>query len=956
MQGKHFALSVALLLAAPAQSWAQEAAPPAKGSFPFKSPDPNCTVVPNGVSPDGQWELVFEPGQLFSNGQASVEENWLVSRAAPDRPVSFAVPESYGGFSADRGGFVSLVRWSPTSTAFVVFKDNTRPDFPRGAYSIYLVPMGHGQPGKPVDMLIEILKVVDSGFVDAHAADIAKTSYFYGSITDDERDDDLTFNAAGQLVIDCICTTELRDDPSYKPMTAQVKGLWDPVQKKFVKLDRTFIPPAADVGSKPPTGGPAKEPGPKIELVRETKPGSGQYEVLDGVPVSSADSGIGRGVPMSGKEPKGIFLKFPAGLQAGKASSMHGTIGGPGGQFEGDLVETAPNSGKFTDEKRGVTVTVPIGTAIPKMGKDIVHATVDSDSLGLHAAQFSLANVGDDLYAPLDKATITFAKAYDAGGVNSLRVRVRLEFLGANPGEGTGLPTVEEAFDANETAPGSLIFKCADKDWTITLSNFTPGGAGKIGRTDASFAGKWAGTTPLVATLTQAKPGSLGFSQDATLGITPTYNRATDEPPDNPEVTDDGVFYLRVRGATGPVNLVAKTDVDTVCLTARPVPGQPGVAMTGKLVAVWHTATGNTHYRTITTLYLGATGKETQFALVDDPTSKGSPVKRLLNQGAFKYNQGDMDGAITAFNGALKLAPDSAAAYGGRGAAFAGKHDWTDALADMDRGVALAPHQPDLYLNRGIIRGQKGDAAGAIADFTHVLSLDPASSQACSERGKVRAGKGDTKGALADFDQAIKLDPKSRDAHFHRGNLRQGAGDLDGALADFNKALLVDPQFANAYFNRGVVREAKGDFENAISDLRQFVTYSPTDPNADYAQIFLFLARAGENDDAAGRQQLSDALGHGWIAGPDAWVSKDAAFLLDRMSEPDYLAAANSADPKLDHGQHCEAWFYAGMKKLGSGDNAGAIGRFRESIATGQSDYMEYALAHAQLQALGALK
>lgn len=331
-------------------------------------------------------------------------------------------------------------------------------------------------------------------------------------------------------------------------------------------------------------------------------------------------------------------------------------------------------------------------------------------------------------------------------------------------------------------------------------------------------------------------------------------------------------------------------------------------------------------------------------------------MERLINQGAFKYNQGDMDGAIAAFSEALKLDPKSAQAYGGRGAAFAGKQDYAMALADLDRGVALAPQQTELLLNRGITREHHGDSDGAIADFTRVLTIDPTVAGAFSERGKVKAGKGDKTGAMADFDQAIKVNPKWVDAHFQRGVLRQGGGDLDGALADYNKALLVDPQFAAGYLNRGVMREAKGNFDDAVSDFRQFLTYAPTDANADYAQLFLFLSRAGENDEAHGRQVLSDAVGKGWNASPDAWVSKNAVFLLDRMSEADYLAAATAADPALDRGQHCEAWFYAGMKRLNAGDNPGAIERFQKCMATGRTDFMEYALAHAELQALGAAK
>jgi hypothetical protein len=64
------------------------------------------------------------------------------------------------------------------------------------------------------------------------------------------------------------------------------------------------------------------------------------------------------------------------------------------------------------------------------------------------------------------------------------------------------------------------------------------------------------------------------------------------------------------------------------------------------------------------------------------------------------------------------------------------------------------------------------------------------------------------------------------------------------------------------------------------------------------------------------------------------------------------IAAAASPDGPKDKGQHCEAWYFAGMKRLLAGDKPGAIEAFHKCLTTGQKDYCEFLLAEAELQAL----
>jgi lipoprotein NlpI len=74
-----------------------------------------------------------------------------------------------------------------------------------------------------------------------------------------------------------------------------------------------------------------------------------------------------------------------------------------------------------------------------------------------------------------------------------------------------------------------------------------------------------------------------------------------------------------------------------------------------------------------------------------------------------------------------------------------------------------------------------------------------------------------------------------------------------------------------------------------------------------------------------------------------------ASHLLGNVTEADLFAAAASPDAKKESGQHCEAWFYAGMKKLLAGEKKAAADCFHKCLATEQKTFTEFQLAQSEL-------
>ena len=345
----------------------------------------------------------------------------------------------------------------------------------------------------------------------------------------------------------------------------------------------------------------------------------------------------------------------------------------------------------------------------------------------------------------------------------------------------------------------------------------------------------------------------------------------------------------------------------------------------------------------------GAIADFTQ-AITIDPNLAGA----YSDRGFARQANGNFDGAISDYTQALVLKPKTASSYYNRGLARLSQGNSDAAIVDFDRALAFDPKIAEAYYYRGNAKSATRDLDGAIADFTQAVALSPKIAMAYCNRGLARQAKGDIAGAFTDYTQALAIDPKIAIAYYNRGLIETQENDPDGAIADSSQALYLDLKNAQAYYIRGFAKLAKGNLDGALADLNQFCDLAPRDHDADHARLYLWLIAKAQNAKTDPDQELSDALTNNWNSSADEMISKTASFLLGRVTETDYLAGAASPDAKTDQGQHCQAWYFTGMKRLLTGDRKGALDVFHQCLATGQKDAYEYMLAQGELQVLEA--
>jgi tetratricopeptide (TPR) repeat protein len=230
-------------------------------------------------------------------------------------------------------------------------------------------------------------------------------------------------------------------------------------------------------------------------------------------------------------------------------------------------------------------------------------------------------------------------------------------------------------------------------------------------------------------------------------------------------------------------------------------------------------------------------------ARVEEARERACPPERAFEyflRGSDLYADGDLEGSVVAFEKALSLEPNhAAAAYAlalphlrlrGREAqpAVARAH----LLVARMSLTACINQQPDLpwpYLCRAFTQGELGEFQAADADFTAAERAlrsrpdDAARYALLVSRGALRIRRGELKEATDDLSAAVKSKPNDYQAHVNLARAFQLRQMDDEAVREMDRAIAAAPPSALAalYRTRARLHQEAGRTEAAIHDLDQ---------------------------------------------------------------------------------------------------------------------------------------
>jgi tetratricopeptide (TPR) repeat protein len=315
----------------------------------------------------------------------------------------------------------------------------------------------------------------------------------------------------------------------------------------------------------------------------------------------------------------------------------------------------------------------------------------------------------------------------------------------------------------------------------------------------------------------------------------------------------------------------------------------------------------------------------------------------LVNRGASRFALKEYDRALADYDEAIRLDPKYVAAYTGRGEVRLEKKDYERALADYDEAIKLDPKSAVRYNARGHARSVMKEYARAVADYDEAIKLDPKYALALSNRGLARRAQGDLDRALADFDAAIRLEPKLSFLYNNRGITRQDKGDYAQALADIDAAIKADPKYGLPYRNRAVLALITGR-DSAEADARAAIEHEGWwGESAIFSVLLGHFGARRVGDDGAARRLLDDAFQRCDLS---TWPYPVVRYLRKEIDAPALLDLAVDDDKKTE--AHC----YLGLDLLLAGHPDAARDHFRWVREHGNTTYMEYSIARAELTRL----
>jgi Tfp pilus assembly protein PilF len=211
-----------------------------------------------------------------------------------------------------------------------------------------------------------------------------------------------------------------------------------------------------------------------------------------------------------------------------------------------------------------------------------------------------------------------------------------------------------------------------------------------------------------------------------------------------------------------------------------------------------------------------------------EPVNVSSITQHYLREAQQAFTNGNYKFAVSAYDEAIALSPDSVLAFNSRGLAHYFLRSYRQAIDDYNEAIRLDPYFHDAYIGRGLAYYELERFERAIIDYNHAINQNPNNAIVFNNRGLAYYAMKDFDYAIGDYGEAIRLDPKYSIAYNNRGLTYSGMKEYYQAIENYSQAILFNPRYRNAYYNRGYAHERTGDYRQALRDYQNALNIDPS--------------------------------------------------------------------------------------------------------------------------------
>jgi tetratricopeptide (TPR) repeat protein len=214
------------------------------------------------------------------------------------------------------------------------------------------------------------------------------------------------------------------------------------------------------------------------------------------------------------------------------------------------------------------------------------------------------------------------------------------------------------------------------------------------------------------------------------------------------------------------------------------------------------------------------------------PTNLPDKVQKTKEQwlveGNTLYGLKRNEEAVAAYEQAIRLDPNYAAAYNNKGIALNELKRNEEAVAAYEQAIRLDPNDTAAYNNKGNALNGLKRYEEALTAYEQAIHLDPNYALAYNNKGNALNGLKRYEEALAACEQALRLDPSDAYAYDTKGASLNGLKRYEEALTACEQALRLDPNYAEAYDTKGhalTELNRKEEAQQAYEKARQLGYY-----------------------------------------------------------------------------------------------------------------------------------
>lgn len=176
----------------------------------------------------------------------------------------------------------------------------------------------------------------------------------------------------------------------------------------------------------------------------------------------------------------------------------------------------------------------------------------------------------------------------------------------------------------------------------------------------------------------------------------------------------------------------------------------------------------------------------------------GENARAHRNIGRALEEIGQLDGAISSFNKAMRLEPNDPETYFDIALVYDLKDDHQTAITYYMRAIEIAPEYAEAHNNLGELLMRSGKPNEALAQFQSLLSINPDNHSALNGIATCYINKRQFPTAIELLRRAIQLKPDYGQGHYNLGVALREDGQVESAIRHFQEAARLDPEDFNA--------------------------------------------------------------------------------------------------------------------------------------------------------------